>query len=316
MRHGRFSTFGELIDSTLVTIMKVLIPIAAAGLVLTLLVWFLSFKPGSQTRASIQAQPTPDAGAAFSAEIKGLLFADWSLEEHLKDIESKKEVLKHPPPVANQSLKEVLKHIEEHPPSDPSSLWASSLAASQKGQLEEAKKYLKQVLATETESRVRLSTWKALRELGERPSPKVAAEVQGVVCELHNEAGVGALAAYSDGRARWIGGQGAMTIWESPGADAELSAVIREFLKSAEPLIQTTPVTDKHKTPEPEMGYFRVSILTYGGIHTVEVFGPEITERHRIVPVLITTTKLLDTLQQKAVEAEEAQKQKSKVKPD
>ena len=295
--------------------MKVLILIAAAGLVLTLLAWFLFFKPSPQTGASRQAQPTPDASAASYAELKALLFADRSLEEVLRDIESKKEVLKHPPPFANQSLKEALKHIEKHPPSDPSSLWASSLAASQKGQLEEAKKYLKQVLATETESRVRLLTWKALRDLGERPSPKVAAEVQGVVCELHNEAGVGTLAAYSDGRVRWIGGQGAMTIWESPGADPELSVVIREFLKSVKPLIQTTPVADKHKTPEPEMEYFRVSILTYGGIHTVEVFGPEITEGHRMAPVLITSTKLLNTLKQKADEAEEAQKQKVKVKP-
>ena len=284
--------------------MKVLILIAAAGLVLTLLAWFLFFKPGPQTGASRQPQPTPtpDADATFYAKMRELLFADMSLEEFLKEIESNKDVLKHPPPFANQSLKETLKQFENYPPksaaSDPFSLWASSLAASQKGQLEEAKKYLKQVLATETESRVRLLTWKALRALGERPSPKVAAEVQGVICELHNEAGVGTIAAYADGRARWIGGQGAMTVWESPGANAELSAVIREFLKSAEPLIQMTPATDKHKTAEPEMDHFRVSILTYGGIHTVEMFGPEITEGHRMAPVLITGMKLLNTLQQ------------------
>lgn len=299
--------------------MKVLILIAAA--LLTVLALFLFFKPARQTGASLQPQPTPtpDDSAAVYAEIKTLLFADESLEEVLKNIESNKEVLKHPPPFSNQSLKEVLKHIEKHPlasaASDPVSLWASSLAASRKGQLEEAKKYLKQVLATETESRVRLLTWKALRALGERPSPKVAAEVQGVICELHNEAGVGTMAAYADGRARWIGGQGAMTVWEAPATDAELSAVIREFLKSAEPLIQMTPATDMHKTPEPEMEHFRVTILTYGGIHTVEVFGPEIVEGHRMAPALITSLKLLNTLQKKADEADEAEKQKSKVKP-
>lgn len=275
--------------------MQVLILIAAAGLVLTLSTWFLIFKPRPQTEASAQPQPTSTPDGRALAEVKALLFAD-------------------------QSLEEVLKRIKNGPSqgaaNNPFSLLASSLAASKKGQVEDAKKYLKQVLAMpDTESRLRLWTWKALRDLGERPSPKVAAEVQGVICELHNEAGVGTIAAYADGRARWIGGQGAMTVWESPGTDAELSTVIREFLESAKPLIQTSPATDKHKTPEPAMDHFRVSILTYGGIHTVEVFGPEINEGHRMAPTLVTSVKLLNTLQQKADEVEKLEKQKGKVKP-
>jgi hypothetical protein len=275
--------------------MKVLILIAAAGLVLTLSAWFLVFKSRPQTEASAQPQPTSTPDSRALAEVKALLFAD-------------------------QSLEEVLNHMEKRPSegeaNNPFSLWASSLAASKKGQVEDAKKYLKQVLAIpDTESRVRLWTWKALRDLGERPSPKVAAEVQGVICELHNEAGVGTVTAYADGRARWIGGQGAMTVWDSPGTDAELNTVIREFLASAKPLIQTSPATDKHKTPEPPMDHFRVSILTYGGIHTVEVFGPEIVEGHRMAPTLVASVKLLNTLQQKADEAEKREKQKSKVNP-
>ncbi len=272
--------------------MKVLILIAAVALVLTLLTWFLLFKPSPPTVASVQPQPTPDGSAAFYAEVKDLLFAD-------------------------QPLEEVLKHMEHRPPegeaNNPFSLWVSFLAASQKGQLQEAKKYLWQVLVLpDTEARVRLWTWKALRELGERPSPKVGTEVQGVICELHNEAGVGTIAAYSDGRTRWIGGQGAMTVWEVPGTDVELDNRIREFLKSAEPLIRTAPATEKHKTPEPKLDHFRVSILTYGGIHTVEVFGPEIHEGHRMAPTLLASLKLLNTLQLKA---DEAEKQQGKVKP-
>jgi tetratricopeptide (TPR) repeat protein len=274
--------------------MKVLILIAAAVLVLSLVTWFFVFKPSppAETSAQPQSTPTPDSSAAFYAEVKDLLFAD-------------------------QLLQEVLKRMEKRPSegeaNNPFSLWASSLAASQKGQLEEAKKYLKQALAIpDTESRVRLWTWKALRDLGERPAPKVAAEVQGVICELHNEAGVGTIAAYSDGRARWIGGQGAMTVWELPGTDLELNDRIRELLKSAEPLIRTVPATEKHKTPEPTLDHFRVSILTYGGIHTVEVFGPEIYEGHRMAPTLLASVKLLNTLQQKA---DEAEKQQGKEKP-
>jgi hypothetical protein len=92
----------------------------------------------------------------------------------------------------------------------------------------------------------------------------------------------------------------------------ELDNRIREFLKSAEPLIRTAPATEKHKTPEPKLDHFRVSILTYGGIHTVEVFGPEIHEGHRMAPTLLASLKLLNTLQLKA---DEAEKQQGKVKP-
>ena len=106
--------------------------------------------------------------------------------------------------------------------------------------------------------------------------------------------------------------QGAVTVWESPGTDVEINNRIRELLKSAEPLIRTAPATDKHKTPEPEMDHFRVSILTYGGIHTVEVFGPDLNEGHQMAPTLLASVKVLDALQQKA---DEAEKSKGKVKP-
>lgn len=268
--------------------MKSLILIVAAALVLSVLTWFLASKPSYRTGASAQ----PQDKNAVSAKLKDLLFADQPLEEVIKNME------KRPAQgVAN----------------DPFSLWVSSLAASQKGQPEAAKNYLKQALTIpDIDSRVRLSTWKALRELGERPSPNVAAEVQGVICELHNEAGVGTIAAYSDGRARWIGGQGAVTVWEAPGTNAEINDRIRELLKSAEPLIRTAPATDKHKTPEPELDHFRVSILTYGGIHTIDVYGPDLSEGHQMAPTFVASVKLLEALQQKA----EAEKPQGKVKPD
>jgi hypothetical protein len=274
--------------------MKLLIPIVAAGLVLSVLTWLFVFKPNHLTGASAQSQstPTPEKSAAAYAKVKDLLFADQPLEEVLNGME---------------------KRPAEGAANNPFSLWASSIAAFQKGQREDAKKYLKQVLTMpDTDSRIRLWTWKALRELGEQPSPAIAAEVQGVICELHNEAGVGTIAAYSDGRARWIGGQGAMTVWEMPGTDVEINNRIRELLKSAEPLIRTAPATDKHKTPEPELDHFRVSILTLGGIHTIEVYGPDLNEGHQMAPTFLASVKLLDALQQKADEADIS---KGKVKP-
>jgi hypothetical protein len=66
-------------------IMKVLILIAAAGLVLILLTGFSVFKPSplTVTSAQVRPSPTPDSTAS-GAELKELLFADQQLEEVLK----------------------------------------------------------------------------------------------------------------------------------------------------------------------------------------------------------------------------------------
>ncbi|HEX8161066.1 MAG TPA: hypothetical protein VF538_04300 [Pyrinomonadaceae bacterium] len=267
--------------------MKTWLLIASVGSLLAFSVWHFFFKTNlsAQPSGGVQAKPTPGpvASPTPSGDFKVLFFADQSLEEITKDV----------------------KTTNPAPANDPWSLFASALAKSREGKVEEAKQDLKRVLAIpDGESRVRLWAWKALRELGERPRANISDAVHGVVCELHNEAGVGTIAAYSDGRARWLGGQGKVTVWEVPGSDAEISALIRDLLKSAEPLVKTAPVSDRHKTPEPELNYFRVSILTYGGIHIVEEFGPEIGESHRVAPVFIASVKLLDALLKRSDDAE------------
>jgi hypothetical protein len=70
-------------------------------------------------------------------------------------------------------------------------------------------------------------------------------------------------------------------------------------LKAAEPLINGAPLSNEHKTPEPAAEHFRVSILTFGGIRTVEVYGPEIVEDHPVAPALQNSVKLLDALAKK-----------------
>jgi len=102
------------------------------------------------------------------------------------------------------------------------------------GKPQEAKADLRQLLNS-PETRVRLWAWRALRDLGDKPDPNAADKVQGVVCELSNEAGVGTIAAYEDGRARWLGGQGGATIWEAPGSDPEIDKAVRDLLQAAAP---------------------------------------------------------------------------------
>ncbi len=259
--------------------MKTWILITSAALLLAFLAWHLFFKTNVSAQSSGGAQakatPRPAASPTTFGDFKVLFFADQSLEEIAQKVET----------------------TSPAPADDPWFLFASALAESRKGKVEEAKRDLKRVLIIpDAESRIRLWAWKALREFGERPPANVVDEVHGVVCELHNEGRVGTIAAYSDGRARWLGGQGRVTVWEAPGGDAEISALIRNLLNSAEPLVKTTPASDRHKSTEPELNYFRVSILTYGGIHIVDVFGPEIDEKHPIAPVFIGSVNLLDAL--------------------
>jgi hypothetical protein len=255
----------------MIKVSKACVVIASAAFVLVFAACKSNPVPGST--------PAPIASPETIDQFTVLLFADQSLEEITKSVDTTSSASAGP----------------------PWSLFTSALSASRGGKTEDAKNNLKQVLAMpNVESRVQLWAWKALRELGERPPADVADKVQGVVCELHNQSGVGTMAAYADGRARWVGGEGNVIGWEAPGNDAEINGLVGELLRSTEPLVRTAPLSDKHKTPEPPLDHFRVSILTFAGIRVVEVFGPEIDEGHPVASVLTNSVKLLDALAKKS----------------
>lgn len=181
---------------------------------------------------------------------------------------------------------------------EPWRSFALHVAHSKEGKVEEAKKDLRRVLALpDAETRVLLLAWTALRALGERPPRDAADKVQGVVCELHNEAGVGTLAAYADGRARWLGGKGAGSIWEAPDSVKEVDSAIAELLKAAEPLVKRAPAVERRDPAEVKMEHFRVTILTLGGIHVIDVYGPDIDGAARYLgPTLMASVGLIDAL--------------------
>lgn len=234
----------------------------------------------AQTPGGVQTHTLSPEGldAETRLKMKRLLFGDLSLEEMLEGVE---------------------------PDEEPWRSYASALAHSRAGKTEEAKKDLRRVLSMpEPETRVLLVAWSALRGLGERPPAATAGRVQGVVCELHNEAGVGTLAAYADGRARWLGGQGAATFWEAAG-DKEMDGLVAGLLKSAEPLVKRSPAVERRPRSEPPRDHFRVSVLTFGGIHVTEVYGPEITDwSHFAGPTLKSSVELLNALSKRAEEGD------------
>jgi len=244
---------------------------------LALVIGALSSCARDRTTAGPAATPTPGASPSAQelADLKALFFADQSLEELLNMVEP----------------------TQTPPPNDPLSLFGSSVAAARANKTDEAMDDLKKVLALpDTESRIQLWAWKGLRILGQQPPEDIADMIQGVVCEFHNEAGVGTLAAYADGRARWLSGQGAAIVWEVPGTDTRINTHIKNLLKAAEPLIKAASLSETHRTPEPEPEHFRVSILTYGGIRTVEVYGPSMEKSQPIAKVLVASLNLLEDL--------------------
>jgi len=221
---------------------------------------------------------TPDA----SALLKSLLFSDESLEELLAHTDKSSTGLE----------------------ADPWLGFSQAVSHKKDGKTEEAKKDLRRVLSMpDPETRVLLSAWTALRALGERPRPEDADVVQGVVFELHNEAGIGTVAAYRDGRARFFGGKGAASFWEAPHSDKEMDALIEKFLKQAEPFVKKAPAVEKHNSVAVPLDHIRVTVLTFGGLHITDVYGPAIEdERHFAGPILMTSVELLNILTDKGVE--------------
>lgn len=214
----------------------------------------------------------PAASPEEVVRIKNLVFADVTLTEFMRGQKVADSERQEEP---GRSLFRAVEEID-------------------RGRKAEAKKTLRQLLAMpELETRVRLLVWNSLRELGERPAPEEARKVRGVVCELHNEAGVGTLAVYADGTLRWIGGQGKISIIDSPGASAELDSLVGELLKSGEPVVRKFPAGARRRPGEPPLEHFRVSVLTFGGIHVAEVYGPSIDEPgHFAAPILYASARL------------------------
>lgn len=194
-------------------------------------------------------------------EFKNLLFADQSLEEIAANFK-----------------------IETAPSKDNfAHYFALALDNVRKGKTEEAKKNLKYTLTIpNVETRVQLWAWKALRQLGEKPTANEALEVRGVVIEVPMEKGYNTLAVYPDGQIRYINYTGSIGVWDAP--DDRFKTPIKNILKSAKSFVNKTPISEKHKIAK--LGYMQISILTFNGIYQTEARNEDVNENSPFYPFI------------------------------
>jgi len=136
---------------------------------------------------------------------------------------------------ASQSLKELVSRIHLDGRPGPFQTIADASKLVEEGKKEEAMVQLRSVLETpDLETRTVLWTWSALRELGEKPDPKLADEVLGVVIEMPSGGGYDTLAAYADGSARYLNYSGRAIFWDQQ--DTQIKGLCRAFIDSAVPV--------------------------------------------------------------------------------
>jgi hypothetical protein len=117
---------------------------------------------------------------------------------------------------ASQSLKEQVQRMRLNGQPGPLQSIADAYNLVVSGKKADAIAVLRGVLtAPQLETRTLLWVWSALRELGEKPAPKVAFEVSGVVLEVPSGGAYDTLAAYVDGSARYLNFSGKAIFWDA-----------------------------------------------------------------------------------------------------
>lgn len=117
---------------------------------------------------------------------------------------------------ASQSLKEQVQNIHLDGSTGPFQSIVDAAKLADTGKKEEAISLLRSVLDTPPlETRLQLWVWSGLRELGQKPDPKLAHEVLGAIIEMPSRGGYDTLAAYVDGSARYLNFSGAAIFWDA-----------------------------------------------------------------------------------------------------
>jgi hypothetical protein len=163
-----------------------------------------------------------------------------------------------------------------------------------KPELEEIKKIAEN---SQEESRIRALAYNSLKKSG-APVPKGI--LLGVIVEVPLEGGLDVLAAYLDGRVRYINQTGKMTFVE--GGSTEIERLAKELVVTALPIVKKIGPWEKPRLPSPKKGNIRLSFLVSDGLYFGEGPFALMQKDQMAAPVINKAIELLQVVVNKSTE--------------
>jgi hypothetical protein len=115
--------------------------------------------------------------------------------------------------------------------------------------------------SNDEESRVRILAYNWLRQ---HKHAVPSRELLAVIVEVPLAGGLDVLAAYSDGRVRYINQTGKLAVFE--GAPYQIEQKARSLVASAVPAVNRIGPWEKKRLPPPKQGNVRITFLVSGGL--------------------------------------------------
>jgi len=144
----------------------------------------------------------------------------------------------------------------------------------------------------EEESRVRVLAYNWLRKKN-KPLTKVT--LLGVIVEVPLDGGLDTLAAYSDGRVRYINQTGKLTVVES-GGSAEIEKLAKELVHLSVPVVKQIGPWGNDRLPPPSKGNIRMTFLVSDGLYFGEGPLAIMQKEPMAAPVINKAVQLLQTV--------------------
>jgi hypothetical protein len=139
------------------------------------------------------------------------------------------------------------------------------------------------------ESRVRAVAFRRLKQSG-TSSPLEPPPLLGVVVEIALDEGLDTLAAYADGRVRYINHAGGMTIVEEGNL---LAAQVEALMLAAQPVVNAIGPWTGERQPPPPTGQARLTFLVGGELYLGQGPFGALAGDAMAGPVLTAATTLL-----------------------
>jgi hypothetical protein len=140
----------------------------------------------------------------------------------------------------------------------------------------------------EEESRIRVLAYNRLRASGHAVPSK---RLLGVIVEFPMQQGLDTLAAYPDGRVRYLNQSGKVAIFE--GGPPEVEALAKELVAVSQRVVNAIGPWEQKRLPPPRSGNVRMTFLVSDGVYLGE--GPlQVLERDAMGgPVLAKAAQLV-----------------------